>query len=70
MIIMKTIDIRGWKKKLANQMSQDDCKQAKLKQPPTIKMYKGRGGRENSIPNKPATKSYTNHTVRYQNPNT
>jgi len=30
------------KKELANQMSQDDCKQARLKQPPTIKMYKGR----------------------------
>ena len=43
MIIMKTIDIKGSKKKkeLANQMSQDDFEQARLKQPPTIKMYKG-----------------------------
>jgi len=28
-------------------------------------MYNRRGGRGNAIPNKPATKRFTNHTVKY-----
>ena len=28
-------------------------------------IYNGRGGRGNAIPNKPATKHFTNHIVKY-----
>ena len=43
---MKTIAKRNERKQLANEMSQHDCKRARLQQPQTTQMYKGRGGRE------------------------
>ena len=64
-MITKTIEIKEWKKKqLADKMSCDDFKHARLQQPLTTKIYNGRVGRGNAMPNKLATKHSANHTVK------
>ena len=53
-------------KTTANRMSQHECEHARLKQPQTALIYKGRGGRGNTIPHQPETKHSANLKVKLQ----